>query len=148
MDEALFFFALSVFSGAYVNIPMRLTSQTLERGGTNPYNTMAVSAVASAAIAAAIPSIGVMTEGNLGGSRALGDVRSQPRDHPVADELRGDHVVPSRRHPMHLIPLLYVALRSLRSGVTADAYGQYSDEGGDRRHGAATPATGAIGAAW
>ena len=135
MDEALFFFALSVFSGAYVNIPMRLTLQTLERGGTNPYNTMA------------IPSIGVMTEGNLGGSRALGDVRSQPRDHPVADELRGDHVVPSRRHPMHLIPLLYVALRSLRSGVTADAYGQYSDEGGDRRHGAATPATGAIGAA-
>jgi exopolysaccharide production protein ExoQ len=44
-DEVLFFFALSVFSGAYVNIPVRLTSQTLERGGTNPYNTMAMGGI-------------------------------------------------------------------------------------------------------
>jgi exopolysaccharide production protein ExoQ len=44
-DEALFFFALSLFSGAYINIPMRLTSQTLERGGSNPYNTMAMAGI-------------------------------------------------------------------------------------------------------
>jgi hypothetical protein len=44
-DEVLFFFAASSFAGAYINVPMRLGSEDIERGGTNPYNTMAMAAI-------------------------------------------------------------------------------------------------------
>ena len=44
-DEVLFFLAASSFAGAYIFIPMRLSSEDMERGGTNPYNTMAMAAI-------------------------------------------------------------------------------------------------------
>jgi exopolysaccharide production protein ExoQ len=44
-DEVLFFFSASSFAGAYINIPMRLSSEDMERGGTNPYNTIAMAAI-------------------------------------------------------------------------------------------------------
>ena len=42
LDEAFFFFAFSVLSGAYVDLPLRLTAASVSQGDSNPFNSLAM----------------------------------------------------------------------------------------------------------